>query len=142
MDPQSEKAPGLHLPKPSDTEGLAFDGKYEDVPQKPEFSAPAPEARGSVLAPPATGSIAAPTMMAPVQPSTSTPPVNAQPAVMPADDAAGDDLDKEWINKAKMIVEKTKEDPYLQSNQIGKVKADYLRIRYNKHIKVGQDQTL
>ncbi len=52
-----------------------------------------------------------------------------------------DDLDKEWIAKAKLIVEQTRHDPYLQSREIGKLKADYLRIRYNKHIKVSPDKT-
>jgi len=52
-----------------------------------------------------------------------------------------DDLDKEWIAKAKMIVEQTKNDPYTQSKEIAKVKADYLRIRYNKHVKVVQNKT-
>ena len=53
-----------------------------------------------------------------------------------------DDLDKEWIAKAKMIVEQTKHDPYLQSRELGKVKADYLRIRFNKHIKISPDKTI
>jgi hypothetical protein len=53
-----------------------------------------------------------------------------------------DELDKEWINKAKLIVEQTKHDPFTQSREIGRVKADYLKIRFNKHIKLGPDQTL
>ena len=64
----------------------------------------------------------------------------AQTAGIAGDDDSADDLDVEWINKAKHIVEQTKADPYTQSREIGKVKADYLRIRYNKHIKVSQDQ--
>lgn len=53
-----------------------------------------------------------------------------------------DELDKEWISKAKLIVEQTKNDPFTQSKEVGRVKADYLRIRFNKHIKLGSDQTL
>ena len=56
-----------------------------------------------------------------------------------ADDDS-DALDEEWVNKAKAIVEQTKADPYVESKELGKVKADYLRIRYNKQIKVAEDQ--
>jgi hypothetical protein len=140
MDAQSEKAPGLHLPKPS-TEGLSFYGKYEEMPQKPEFGVSSPEASGNTNAAPAASSIAAPVMTLPTPP-TQLVDQPQQAASAPVDDPRNDELDKEWVNKAKMIVEKTRDDPYLQSNQIGKVKADYLRIRYNKHIKVGQDQML
>jgi len=54
---------------------------------------------------------------------------------VPADDDS-DALDEEWVNKAKAIVEQTKADPYTESKELGKAKADYLRIRYNKQLKV------
>jgi hypothetical protein len=74
----------------------------------------------------------------------SQAPVASQPdtvstnASVPADDSS-DALDEEWINKAKAIVERTKTDPYTESRELGKAKADYLRIRYNKQIKVAED---
>ena len=49
------------------------------------------------------------------------------------------DLDQEWVNKAKDIVEKTKGDPFTQSRELSKVKAEYLKSRYNKQISVGED---
>lgn len=64
--------------------------------------------------------------------------VAAQPAASVADDDS-DALDEEWINKAKAIVEQTKADPYVESKELGKAKADYLRIRYNKQIKVAEE---
>lgn len=48
-------------------------------------------------------------------------------------------IEKEWVVKAKHIVEQTKSDPHLQSKEIVKVKADYLKKRYNKEIKVIED---
>lgn len=59
-------------------------------------------------------------------PEVSTPPV--------ADDV--DLIEKEWVNKVKEIVEKTKNDPYEQSKQLTVLKADYLQKRYNKSIKL------
>ena len=59
-------------------------------------------------------------------PAFSAPPVNED----------NDELDKEWVRMAKSIVEHTKSDPYLESSEISKAKAEFLRQRYNKHIKV------
>lgn len=141
MDPHSEKAPGLHLPQPSMGEGVAFHAQYEDMPQKQEIYNVTPEHSGSrtAVAPPAAA------MPQPAPPALPTVPddtqsTQGQPATT-LDDSAADDLDKEWVNKAKMIVERTKDDPYIQSREISKAKADYLRIRYNKHLKVAQDKT-
>jgi hypothetical protein len=61
-----------------------------------------------------------------------------------ANDAAAansDDLDQEWVDRAKAIVDRTKDDPFLESRELNKVKADYLKRRYNKDIKVSEDNT-
>jgi len=60
-------------------------------------------------------------------------------AAASADDLSADALDEQWVNKAKAIVEQTKADPYVESRELNKAKADYLRIRYNKQIKVSED---
>lgn len=136
MDPQSEKTPGLHLPQPSIGEGAAFPAQYEEMPQRPEYMTSTPEATASSPLQPSA-------VPAPAVPAVPPVPANDQAraaTTAPADDDSTDELDTEWINKAKHIVEQTKADPYIQSKEISKVKADYLRIRYNKHIKVGQDK--
>lgn len=51
-----------------------------------------------------------------------------------ADDT--DLIEKEWVNKAKAIVMQTKDDPHTQSQQVTRFKADYLKKRYNKDIKI------
>lgn len=51
-----------------------------------------------------------------------------------ADDA--DLIEKEWVTKAKAIVAHTKDDPYRQNQAMTQVKADYLKKRYNKDLKV------
>lgn len=50
-----------------------------------------------------------------------------------ADDV--DLIEKEWVMKAKEIVAKTKDNPNLQSSELSKFKADYLKKRFNKDIK-------
>lgn len=62
---------------------------------------------------------------------------------VPIEDSAtaddGDLIEKEWVLKAKAIVEQTRNDPYLQNKQMNQVKADYLKKRYNKDIKVNDE---
>lgn len=54
--------------------------------------------------------------------------------------AANDDdlIEKEWVEKAKSIVNKTKEDPREQSKELSYMKSDYMKKRYNKDVKVGE----
>lgn len=51
-----------------------------------------------------------------------------------ADDT--DLIEKEWVLKAKEIVERTHDDPYKQNNAIHQLKADYMKKRYSKDIKL------
>lgn len=51
-----------------------------------------------------------------------------------ADDV--DVIEKEWVDKAKKIVNSTKSDPREQEKEVNKLQADYLLKRYNKQIKL------
>ncbi len=53
-----------------------------------------------------------------------------------ADDT--DLIEKEWVIRAKSIVTQTKDDPHLQNKEMNKVKADYMKKRYNKDLKVSE----
>lgn len=68
---------------------------------------------------------------APVDGSTiANPPTDDTPLV-----AADDDLiEKEWVDKAKEIVARTKDDPYQREREVGKLQIDYQRKRYGKEI--------
>ena len=65
-------------------------------------------------------------------PSPSTPVSN----IISADD--GDLIEKEWVDKAKQIVEHYHDDPYNQSKQMTIFRADYMKKRYNRTIKLGE----
>ena len=45
-----------------------------------------------------------------------------------------DFIEKIWINKAKSIIAQTSDDPFVQKNEMSKVKADYIQKRFNKTI--------
>ena len=46
-------------------------------------------------------------------------------------------IEKEWVLVLQEIVSHTFEDPYTQQNEISRIKADYMKKRYNKDIKQG-----
>jgi hypothetical protein len=75
--------------------------------------------------------------------STAMPPAIRQPGAMqlaaPNEAADADLIEKEWVYKAKQIVEQTADDPYLQQAQLSRIKADYMKKRYNKDIKVPEE---
>lgn len=64
------------------------------------------------------------------------------PATYQGNPAIADDVDvieKEWVQKAKQIVSKTKEDPYAQSIEMNVFKHDYMKKRYGKEIKLPEE---
>jgi hypothetical protein len=67
---------------------------------------------------------------------TDQPPVDPQTPII-ADD--NDLIEKEWVLKAKEIVARTKHDPYMQNKEVERIKADYMKKRYNKDVKVTED---
>ncbi|HET6747607.1 MAG TPA: hypothetical protein VFH06_05905 [Candidatus Saccharimonadales bacterium] len=77
-------------------------------------------------------------MLPPVQVQSSVPTDDDTSAIPPSATplvAADDDLiEKEWVDKAKAIVTKTKDDPYQREQEVGKLQADYLRKRYGKEL--------
>lgn len=55
-------------------------------------------------------------------------PVSGSPLV-----AADEDLiEKEWVDKAKEIIQHTKDDPHARTLRVNELQRDYLQKRYNK----------
>lgn len=120
--PQPEQAPGT-FPLPEQAPG-----KPEVVGLQMPISTPhqQPQAADPVL----------PSAQLPAHdPSTVHQPHTAM-ATPIADDA--DLIEKEWVTRAKAIVMHTKDDPHLQNKEINKVKADYMKKRYNKDLKLNE----
>ncbi len=70
-------------------------------------------------------------------PATTTPAPTAQPQAGTPLIAGDDDLiEKEWVDKAKKIVQQTRSDPYTQEKEVSKLQADYIKKRYGKDIKL------
>lgn len=142
MDPTSNESAGLQFPMPEQTPDLTGVGEAQPEPglAAPE-RAPAPAERA-----PSTGQAPA----VPQSPIALPLPPAPMPAV-PQDDTAattqtvtaaiaddGDLIEKEWVSKAKHIVESTRNDPYKQSEQLTEFKAEYMKKRYGKDIKLSK----
>ena len=63
-------------------------------------------------------------------------PVTVQPVTDDSPIVAGDEdvIEKEWVDKAKKILEETKDDPYGRSERVNQLQRDYLKKRYNKDL--------
>lgn len=72
-------------------------------------------------------------------PGAPAPQIAIPTAGLPqiADDA--DLIEKEWVQKAKEIVARTRHDPYEQNKEVTRMKADYMKKRYNKDVKTPED---
>ncbi|HZP55689.1 MAG TPA: hypothetical protein VFB03_02885 [Candidatus Saccharimonadales bacterium] len=81
---------------------------------------------------------AAPTAL-PADQTAPAGPVSSVTADLTAADA--DLIEKEWIERAKSIVAKTRDDPHLQKSEMSKAKADYIQKRYKKIIKTDDTVT-
>lgn len=70
-------------------------------------------------------------------PSLSTPDASSASAnTLIAEDV--DLIEKEWVSKAKNIVEQTRSNPNQQSKELGKFKATYIKARYGKDMRVSE----
>lgn len=99
----------------------------------PEIT-PQPQA-AALGTPPAPMAPPLPPPAFPVQPQSN----GVTTGSLPTAPAVADDLDlieKEWVLKAKAIVAQTRTDPHAQNAEMNRFKADYMKKRYQKDIKV------
>lgn len=84
----------------------------------------------------AAPAVTLPTPVLPAVPDTAV----AQPVVSDTPLVAGDDdlIEKEWVDKAKQIIEQTKDDPYRREQEVSRLQADYLKKRYGKELHTSQ----
>ncbi len=108
-------------------------------PMMPQVSQPQPT-QSVALSPMASS---APGQLQPPPDATTT--VTAQPSVgfsaltSAAPETANAEEDKAWITKAGEIIRTLQQDPFNESLELGKLKAAYLKARYGKDIKTGDD---
>lgn len=135
MEPKSP-TPHFESEKPT----VSYETKVESAPTQttPEFAQTVE--RGGERIEQRSDSAIAQQVAAPILPPPLPLPVVDEPAATPAVDdtplVAGDEdlIEKEWVDRAKHIIEQTKDDPYRREQEINKLQADYLRKRYGREL--------
>jgi hypothetical protein len=72
-------------------------------------------------------------------PDDTAPDDNTAQSASPAADA--DRIEKQWIDRTKVVIAQTQDDPYEQKKAMSHVKADYIKKRFNKTIKTDDPVT-
>lgn len=137
MNPEiGEEAPKLPNPNAHDgvSEFQALTATEKASAQALEHGAPSSDGHAALAAFQGSNNSTVSMKLDDPQASASMPQANDHPVI--AED--GDLIEKEWVDMAKRIVERTKDDPYKQSTELTRVKADYMKKRYNKEIKIDE----
>ncbi len=74
----------------------------------------------------------APVIAVPVQDNAVGSPILDHPA------NDSERIEPVWVDKAKQIIAQTHADPYMQKDQMSKIKAEYIQKRFNKQIKTDE----
>ncbi len=141
MGPNSDRQPELNI-NPGQIE---LGGVSSEVDPSSVIKASSPEINSGNETKPTSTMVST----SPIEPVLSSNPIllaNSDQSQMKspqggnpiiADD--NDLIEKDWVDKAKDIVLKTRHDPFLESKEINAFKADYLKKRYNKVLKVREN---
>jgi len=140
MEPQANSTPSPeNLPQPTPETGAEGGGiEQAPVPAAPEVDKPKESGSQNTGMPPVpvqTVPVAPPVVTDDDDDVTGVPVVGDTPAM--ADDI--DVIEKEWVDKAKSIVDKNRQDPHVQNKEVSVLKADYMKKRYGKDIKLTKD---
>ena len=68
----------------------------------------------------------------PQQPATQDPQQAASVTATPLVAADEDLIEKEWVDKAKEIIQQTKDDPHARTAKVNELQRDYMQKRYGK----------
>lgn len=128
MDNQESLQQGIELPSPNGAEQHSSGAaEYGNASEQQQTGGPIQSVAG--VTPLSNAHV-----QAIIGDSPTMTPATAPSVQLTAADA--DLIEKEWVEKAKQIVAHTTGDPFSQNKEINKMKADYIKKRYNKDIKV------
>jgi hypothetical protein len=70
----------------------------------------------------------------PIAPTQATTDATIPQSTTPLAAADEDLIEKEWVDKAKEIIQQTKDDPHARTAKVNELQRDYLQKRYGKVI--------
>lgn len=128
--PKSAEQLAPHAAHPDRDPGMTFDGTHEILPP------PVPSSQGQQPMTPVVDPVQANTPLTGAAPSAPAANVGVVDDHLIAEDS--DVMEKEWVDRAKKIIAMTSDDPYLEAQEIGKLKATYMKKRFNKDLPVAE----
>lgn len=123
-EPTSPGEVGPHPSRPEADPGRILEHRNEVAPAAESSHAP-------------IAILPVPTVTLPADDNAST----ALPQVQddtPTTASDNDQIEKEWVDKAKKVIAETRDDPYRREQEVGKLQADYIYKRYGR--KLGSPQ--
>ena len=123
MNPTSNPQPGMHLPEPTINAGATNPVSFPLV--------------GAMPTPPQPSALSAPVDLTP----SATNQQIEQATYDEKNTSDGEEQnDSAWIQKAEQILTRSSDDPYMESNAIAELKAQYLKTQHNMTIRVSDQQ--
>lgn len=134
----SSQIPSFEIPKSAESTPIYAGGEETDPGLNVEgtreiLPAPHTALQQPTASSPAQGTIP-PVIASPVSPVVAL----SNDSHIIADDV--DVIEKEWVERAKKIISMTADDPYTGSKEIGKLKATYMKKRFNKDLPLTDDE--
>ncbi len=133
MNPESRPSPVAPQPERLPTESSeVVGGSVELAGESGHESFPAPVAEKASPVPlPSQAVVSGGVVTLPSVPDPSSDDSH-NPSVANDDDQ----IEKEWVNKAKQIIIETQNDPYKREQDVSRLQADYIKKRYGKDLGV------
>lgn len=133
MEPKSSTPRFEHAPLPTPPEANG-----EVAPAAPEYQQhfEQRQERGEQRADAALAAVQSTAVLPVPVPVAPPPAVQADDTATAVPTVAADEdlIEKEWVDKAKQIINQTKDDPYRREQEVGKLQAEYLRKRYGREL--------
>ncbi len=137
MDQSSHETSGLSLPPVQEQLPQAGSETNTQVPEQLPTAAEQAPARAQ-QAPAALPVLPMPLPLNPASDTTQNDVSKTSDSTAKDVSDDGDLIEKEWVDKAKQIVERTRDNPYQQSEELTVFRADYMKKRYDKTIKLSK----
>lgn len=133
MNPSSGEAPKFELPaQPVEYKTESHDKDQETLPKQENAVGKRPPSNTQAVSPDPAPPVPLPVAPA-YQPASATDD-STDDSSTGLTAAEIDRIEKEWIDRAKSIVSKTQDDPFEQNTAMSRVKAEYIKKRFNKTI--------
>ena len=132
MNPSSNETPSLNLPAPVPEQAPQGGEAHTQIPEALPVAETTPTAEVSSKAV-ATALNATPAPVTPVANSSDVSATTSSVANVTAKDS--DLIEKAIVDKAKAIIEKTKDDPYEQTEQLAVFRGEHMGNEYNIELK-------